>query len=91
MYLLAQYYRGQKGLTPDWDLSELSDFYKSVSRVNRGISRRISVASNKDANINAIVILHSLGETLPFAIESNLSELEFVFTKYFGEEAKKKP
>lgn len=82
MYLMAQFFIMRKGGKPDWDLNHLSEIYKAISLVNRGISKRISNASNSDANVNAVVILHSVGESLPYVIESGLNELEPLFADY---------
>jgi hypothetical protein len=78
-YLMRQYFIQKESGTPDWSLNGLIDIYTKVSVVNRGISRRIANASKKDANINAIIILHSYGESIPFFIENNLSEIRYLF------------
>lgn len=82
MYLTAQFFIMRKGGVPDWDLKNLSEIYKAVSIVNRGISKRISNASHKDANVNAVVILHSVGESLPYVIENGLNDIESLFAQY---------
>lgn len=82
MYLMAQFFIMRKGGKPDWDLKNLAEIYKAVSSVNRGISKRISNASNKDANVNAVVILHSVGESLPYIIENGLDDVEPLFADY---------
>lgn len=82
MYLTAQFFIMRKGGVPDWDLKNLSEIYKAVSIVNRGISKRISNASHKDANVNAVVILHSVGESMPYVIENGLNDIESLFTQY---------
>ncbi len=78
-YLLRQYFVQKEGGAPDWSLDGLIEIYSKISVVNRGISRRISNASKKDANINAIIILHSYGESVPFFIENNLSEIRYLY------------
>jgi hypothetical protein len=80
-YLLRQYFEMKEGKSPDWTLDGLIDIYSKVSVVNKGISRRVSNASKRDANINAIIILHSYGESIPFFIENNLSEIRYLFKK----------
>jgi len=82
MYLLAQFFIMRRGGEPDWDLKNLSEIYKAISHVNKGISKRISNASNKDANVNAVVILHSVGESLPYVIDSGLNDIEPLFADY---------
>jgi hypothetical protein len=82
MYLTAQYLLMRKGKTPDWDLKKLVEIYKSVGHVNRGISNRLSSASKEDANMNAVVILSAYAEMVPFSIEHQLAELEYIFSEY---------
>jgi hypothetical protein len=80
-YLTAQFFVMREGKEPDWNLSSLIEIYKKVSTVNEGISKRIAHASQKDANVNAVIILHSFGESIPFFIERGLSDLEYLFSK----------
>lgn len=85
MYLLVQFFIMRNGGEPDWELKYLAEIYKGVSSVNRGISKRIANASSKDANVNAVVILHSIGESLPYVIESGLNSIEPLFDQYIKE------
>lgn len=88
MYLTAQYLLLQKGEKPDWDLANLLDIYKAISHVNKGMSQRLLNASNKDANVNAVVILHSFGEGVSYLIEDGLSEIKDMFSVYIKETEK---
>lgn len=81
-YLTRQYFVAQDGGSPDWNLSGLIEIYKKVSVVNMGISRRVSQASKKDANVNAIIILHSYGDSIPFFVENGLDEIRYLFKKF---------
>jgi hypothetical protein len=72
----------REGKTPDWDLHKLVEMYKAVSAVNKGMSRRISNASIKDANVNAVIILHSFGDAVPYFIENGLAEIKHLFEVY---------
>ncbi|HTR82135.1 MAG TPA: hypothetical protein VMM58_10945 [Bacteroidota bacterium] len=81
-YLTGQFLLMRDGKEPDWDLQRLVDIYKSVSTVNKGISRRIANASVKDANVNAVIILHSFGDAVPYFIENGLDEIKTMFNVY---------
>lgn len=81
-YLTRQYFVMMEGKEPDWKLEKLIEIYKEVSVVNLGISKRIAQASQKDANVNAIVILHSFGDSIGFFIENGLKEMKYLFEKY---------
>jgi len=69
----------RRGETPDWDLQGLKEIYKEVNTVNKGMSVRLHRATEKDANINAVVILHSFGDGISYFIESGLADLEPMF------------
>lgn len=79
-YLIAQLLLVRKGKEPDWALKNLQEIYKSVNLVNKGMSQRLTHASQKDANVNAVVILHSFGDGISYFIDSGLDELEPMFS-----------
>jgi len=81
-YLTGQFLLMKDGKKPDWDLDKLVELYRSVSVVNKGMSHRISNASIKDANVNAVVILHSFGDAVPYFIENGLDEIKHLFDIY---------
>ena len=82
MYLMAQYFRLRNGAEPDWELKKLRDIYRAVSAVNEGMSRRLVAASNKDANVNAVVHLDAFGQMLDNFLEPCLQELQQLFPQY---------
>lgn len=79
-YLIAQFLLLRKGKEPDWALKNLQEIYKSVNFVNKGMSQRLVNASKKDANANAVVILHSFGDGISYFIDSGLDEIEPMFS-----------
>ncbi len=81
-YLTGQFLLMRDGKKPDWDLEKLIELYKSVSAVNKGMSHRLSNASIKDANVNAVIILHSFGDAVPYFIENGLDEIKHYFDIY---------
>lgn len=86
MYLTAQFFLKRQGKQPDWDLKKLVELYKAISIVNKGMAERLRQASEKDANVNAVVILHSLGDGVPYFVEGGLAEVEHLFSVYTKEE-----
>jgi len=92
-YLTAQLLLMRRGEIPDWDLKGLQEIYKEVNTVNKGMSLRLHRATEKDANINAVVILHSFGDGISYFIESGLTDLEPMFKVLLNENgsAKKNP
>ncbi len=82
MYLLAQFFKKQKGVEADWDLKELVEIYKDVAKVNKGMWNRLSAASSFDANVNALIVLNTFGDALRFSIKKGLDDLENLFGTY---------
>lgn len=85
-YLTAQFLLSQKGKEPDWNLSRLLEYYKAINIVNKGMSNRLSRASESDANVNAVVILHSFGDGISYFIQDGLEEIEPMFSVFFENE-----
>ncbi len=82
MYMLAQYYRWQAGLSADLDMKGLLRFYGRVARVNKGMADRIRSTKREDGTINAIVLLDMFVKGLPDGIETTLDDLRPLFTPY---------
>lgn len=79
-YLMAQLVLSSKGHKPDWTLTRLLEYYKAINLVNKGMSDRLAKASERDANVNAIVILHSFGDGISYFIQEGLKEIEPMFS-----------
>jgi hypothetical protein len=86
MYLLAQFFKKQRGKKPDWELEKLVETYKEISKVNKGMWNRLSAASSFDANVNALIVLNTFGDALRFSIKKGLDDLEKLFGNYMEEE-----
>jgi hypothetical protein len=86
MYLLAQFFKKQKGKKPDWDMEKLVDIYKEISKVNKGMWTRLSAASSYDANVNALIVLNTFGDALRFSVKKGLDDLEKLFGEYMDEQ-----
>ncbi len=89
-YLTAQFLLARKGGVPDWTLDRLLGYYKAINVVNKGMSNRLSKATESDANVNAVVILHSFGDGISYFIQDGLEEIEPMFSVYF-EDLDKEP
>jgi len=79
-YLLGQYFKYKKGLKPDWDLNTLKENYKKIQIVNQGMAKRMRSVADKDANVNALVVLDIFAKELPFSIEQSLKQLEYLYS-----------
>lgn len=76
-YLLGQFFMAKKKRNPDWDLKDLVKFYDEIRAVNNSFHRRLQAASNKDANLNALVIL----DTFAYYV---LAEIDFSLIEEFN-------
>jgi len=83
-YLTAQLLLARKGQEPDWSLNRLLEYYKAINLVNKGMSNRLAKASERDANVNAIVILHSFGDGISYFIQDGLEEIEPMFSVFLN-------
>lgn len=79
MYLLRQYFVAKKGGIPDLNLENLETHYENIQKVNKGIIGRIRGIVENDADVNALVILHSFADLLTMAISKDLSKIEPLF------------
>jgi len=78
-YLLGQYFEYKKGKMPDLQLEGLMAGYKEIQQVNNGLAARMRCVVDKDANLNALVVLDVFAKELPFSIETSLANLEYLF------------
>lgn len=82
MYLLGQYYLDRQGRTADWGLARLASLYKDLQIVNGAMAQRLRSASEKDAAVNAIVLLDLFAKALPYTIEESLEEIRYLYRSY---------
>jgi Domain of unknown function (DUF6901) len=81
-YMLAQYYSQKDGCAADFEFEGLAKIYQNMQTVNCAIARRLREATANDSSVNAIVILDSFAQIVPFAIEESLEELRYLFSPY---------
>jgi len=87
MYLLGLFYRQRRGEQVTWSLDGLERLYAEVGEVNGAFAERLRVAARTDANINALVNLHCLGEMVTPSAESVLEQMEGYFTELINSKA----
>jgi hypothetical protein len=86
MYWLAQYFRKQRGLEPDWTLEGLARIYEEIVTVNRCFHLRIFDVTVADAGLNALVQLDCYAQfTNRMVLPKNLGEIERLFGAYVKE------
>jgi hypothetical protein len=88
MYLVAQYFKAQRGGTPDWDLKGLPGIYKEVHTVNRDFADRIRIAVDSDAGPNAIIRLDTFASIILMSLDNNTrGNLEALFESYYSDDS----
>jgi hypothetical protein len=86
MYLLAQYYRHQRGQVPDWKLEKLVHIYDQIGKVNQSFAKRLLSTKSQDASPNALVSLDCFATFTAFSIvRDSLKEMEYLFEAYLRE------
>jgi hypothetical protein len=83
MYLLAQYFLLKEGKEADLELKGLANIYYNIQLINKAIAKRLGAISDKDAALNALVLLDTFAKTVPYSIEESLEEIRYLFTPYF--------
>lgn len=79
-HFLKQYFRYQDDKNKVFDLSELAQFYKNLCTVNNDFMQRLRLLSKKDANLNAMVYLHTVNSAVEMSLEAQLFMLVDQFT-----------
>jgi hypothetical protein len=83
MYLLAQYHRQVEGHKPDWEMDGLQNVYKNMQVVNRHIASRLREVCEKDAMLNALILLDLFTQTVPPNIDEYMIAMKDWFSAYF--------
>jgi len=86
MYLIAQYYRKENDLEPDWELNDLSKLYAEIQIVNKFFCDRLIAMNMEDASTNALTILNCFANYIPFSLtEDLLSNMDSSFKIFLQE------
>lgn len=83
MYLMAQYFRAKNGQPAEWDLEGLTRLLGDIREVNIAFCERLNAIEIKDASVNAVVILSTLGDFPSRLItKRDLARLERIFSQH---------
>lgn len=86
MHMVAQYFRAQKGLAPDWQMKGLLALMERIRGVNRAFCARVREVCTNDANINALVLLDCFAGITEMSLKAkSMQELERLFEGYLQE------
>lgn len=79
LYLLGEYLHSGGGGSVAVSVEGLEAKYRAVAEVNRAMADRVRTAFAKDAVVNAIVILDTFAQAVPFVVHKALKELQPLF------------
>lgn len=86
MHMVAQYFRAQRGLEPDWEMRGLLSLMEEIREVNRSFCARVRETCTNDANINALVLLDCFAGITEMSLKAkSLQEIERLFDGYLKE------
>lgn len=77
--LLKNYFDKDETKNDDDVLRELKQQYKELQDLNRFIAERIRSAIQKDAAINAIVLLDMLSKKVSYSLDDSLQQIRYLF------------
>ncbi|MBF0102301.1 MAG: hypothetical protein HQK77_15475 [Desulfobacterales bacterium] len=81
LYLLGEYFENKDKSEIHFDTKKFDQHYQKVMILNKGFISRIKAVAKKDADVNAIYILHSISELLTSEIKFRLNLIEPIFLR----------
>lgn len=82
IYLLAQYFRQKSGEEPDYSLAGLSTRYQRLHQINIAMAARLRGAIERDASVNAVILLDLFAKAMPYSVDDSVAELAYLFDAY---------
>jgi len=83
MYLLMRHIEGKDIPAGEEAFTHLAELSAAATKVNRCMAERIRSAFDKDVVVNAIIVLDSFAQAVPFIIDEKLEELRAMFPSSF--------
>jgi hypothetical protein len=84
MHVMAQYFAHRRGEPVSFDLAKLREIMEEIHQVNVAFCARLRAISTKDASVNAVVILSTLGDFPSQRVtEHDLARLEKLLQTYY--------
>jgi hypothetical protein len=82
-YLIGEYYRTLDGKGAELNLNRLHKVYEGLEIMNGSLARRLKMAKlPSDAAINALIILNTYAQSVPFFVDHELKEMRPLFDQY---------
>ncbi len=74
-YLTSQYLRQSEGQKADWAMEGIEELYRELKVVNLHLMKRIRIASNEDASINAIQTFISIASIVEMGVDDIVEKM----------------
>jgi hypothetical protein len=85
MHVMAQFFAQRRGEPVDFDLTRLRQVMDEIHEVNVAFCRRLREITSRDASVNAVVILSTLGDFPSQRVtQTDLARLERLLQDYYG-------
>jgi hypothetical protein len=85
MYVMSQFFRQRAGEPADWELTGLGRHLEEIRTVNVAFCRRLNAIPMKDASVNALVILSTLGDfPARLLTKKDLARIERIYRQHYG-------
>lgn len=84
MYMLAQYFITKNGGDADYEMQGLRKRYEILQVINRSLAERLRSFANKDAAVNAVILLDMFARNVTYSIDETLEEIEYLFNSYLA-------
>ena len=85
MYLMAQLFKQKQNKVTDWKLEDLPEIFEDIMISNRNVSRKFRMVVEKDAVMNAVMILNSRVDFMSLCFDEGiLAQIERDFKPYTG-------
>lgn len=78
-YMLGRNLGQGTGTAADIDFDGLGRNYHAAALVNRGMADRVRAWFHNDAVVNALAVLDTFAQAVPYVIEERLEELRYIF------------
>ena len=73
------------------ELDGLKEIYANLKTINLAIAERFREGIKTDSSANAIIILDTFAQLVPYSIDEALEELRYLFDALFKEQKKTVP
>ncbi len=79
VHFLKQYFDSREKGRSEFNLDSLNEHYRKVQMINEGLMARLNRVVKKDADKNAVNILHSLCQILSREISYSFNSVQYLF------------